>query len=135
MNYQQQRAGAIQAQMMAQQQQQQQMPMMNGGGFGSDLIPGSQQQPTINVTPVIKLVGGNDYSKNEGLNADDSLSGGGNANSNMDMTFSNLVIPKMGGGGGSNNAPTAKSSDNTAASQPSKSILGGLAELVINKMQ
>ena len=135
MNYQQQRAGTIQAQMMAQQQQQQQMPMMNGGGFGSDLIPGSQQQPTINVTPVIKLVGGNDYSKNEGLNADDSLSGGGNANSNMDMTFSNLVIPKMGGGGGSNNAPTAKSSDNTAASQPSKSILGGLAELVINKMQ
>ncbi|NDC83717.1 hypothetical protein EB093_08680, partial [bacterium] len=139
MNYQQQRAGAIQAQMM-EQQQQQQMAMMNGGGFGSDLMPSSQQQqqPTIHVAPVIKLVGGNDYSKNEGLNADDSLSGGGNANSNMDMTFSNLVIPKMGGGGGSNNAPTAKSSDNAAASQSPKTILGGLADLgklVINKMQ
>lgn len=131
--FQQQRAGAIQQQMMLQQhQQQQQMAMMNGGGFGSDLMPASSQ-PTINVTPVIKLVGGNDYSHNDkSENGDNPSSSQSQFGGEGDMTFSKLVIPKMAGG----EAIPAPASPMSSKPE-SKTIMGGLVDLgrvVINKI-
>lgn len=105
--------------------------MMGGGadpyGFG-------QQQsatPTINVTPVIKLVGGNDYSKNDGT-PQENMSNAQTEGGQPDMTFSNLVIPKMTGGRTESQNPTSNKQ-----SGKEKTLLGGLSDfgkLVINKI-
>jgi hypothetical protein len=134
LQWQQQRAGAIQQQQQQQAMSAMQMAGGNGGdsyGFGQPLAA-----PTINVTPVFKLVGGNDYSRNDGQNEQggDGQSGGGGQ---IDPLFSNLVIPaKMSGGDPMNNNATSNLATATAGGSE-KTIMGGLADLsklVINKI-
>jgi hypothetical protein len=91
----------------------------------------SQQQPMgygMTFAPTIKLVGGNDYSKNDGGG------GGENATEPKESTFSSLVIPSQNGGGGEKESiPPLSKSENPKG----KTIMGGLADfgsLVINKI-
>lgn len=107
-----QRAGALEAQQQQQQlfSQQQMQPMM------------APQAPQINI----KMVGGNDFSKG-GEDASDkgskevTVTGGGG----QDAAFNNLVIPNV------------KKSEDSSAGKSEKTIMGGLADfgsLVINKI-
>jgi DNA-directed RNA polymerase II subunit RPB2 len=90
----------------------------------------SQQQPMgygMTFAPTIKLVGGNDYSKNDG-------GGDDNGSEPKESTFSSLVIPSQNGGGGEKDTtlPLEKSEN-----PKGKTIMGGLADfgsLVINKI-
>lgn len=118
-----QRAGMRQ---LAEQQQMQAVAMMSGGGPIQPAF-GMGQMPGMTFAPTIKLVGGNDYSKNE--SAVENAAGDG-----QDTAFSSLVIPKQSGG----SAPERE--EKQSPKQPAgkeKTIMGGLADfgqLVINKL-
>ena len=94
------------------------------------MAPTYSQQPMgygMTFAPTIKLVGGNDYSKNDG-------GGGENESEQKESTFSSLVIPSQNGGGEAAKLeiPPAKSDKSQE-----KTIMGGLADfgsLVINKI-
>jgi hypothetical protein len=121
-----QRAGMRQ---LAEQQQMQAVAMMSGGG-GGQLQPafGTGPMPGMTFAPTIKLVGGNDYSKNE--SAVENAAGDG-----QDSAFSSLVIPKQGGGGGALERDEKQTPKQHAGKE--KTIMGGLADfgqLVINKL-
>ena len=120
--YEQQRAGMN----IAREQQQQMNSMMGGGVPFQQAIP-PQQQPAINI----KLVGGNDYSKNDGFSDDNQSTQKGGT----EPTFSNLVIPTSQGGNGINSQNNSETPP--APQTKEKSIVGGLADfgqLVINKI-
>ena len=114
---------------LAEQRQIQAAAMMAGGGLQNQAQFGV---PGMTFAPTIKLVGGNDYSKNE--SATENAGGGGG-----DPTFSSLVIPKQTGGGapeGEATLPTTREDKQTGGTKE-KTIMGGLADfgqLVINKL-
>ena len=134
---------------MRQLAQQQQMELFSGGGGGAfgSVGGGSQQPQGMTFAPVIKVVGGNDYSKNE----PDTTGGSNDA-------FSSLVIPSQNNTGlnqnglnqnGLNqNGPSQNGLNQTGPIQKGggegsenrksgQTIMGGLkdfGQLVINKI-
>ena len=121
-----QRAGMRQ---LAERQQMQAVAVMSGGGGGpTQPAFGMGQMPGMTFAPTIKLVGGNDYSKNESAVENAAADG-------QDSAFSSLVIPKQGGGGGALEREEKQTPKQTAGKE--KTIMGGLADfgqLVINKL-